>query len=165
MIKTINCKFEEQKFFLLALHDAKVSMCSLCQGNMSCDDCLECFQNLLDVNHVCDSVTCDNALVTCIAKKIHGANINVTCTSNDQCSDLRAKANDQAQAVVFLTNADKHCAWTLLEDLENLFTHGVDQCPADLVKACQMLKECKKFKPSNASTEMEAAFTQKGKNK
>jgi len=64
MIKTINYKFEEQKFFPLALQQAKAGMCALRQGNQSCDDCLECFCNTLDVIHACNGVICDNALVT-----------------------------------------------------------------------------------------------------
>ena len=57
LIKAITFKFEDQKFLPLALHQAKTSLYAFRQGNMSCHEYLQKFQNLVDVAvayHDCD---------------------------------------------------------------------------------------------------------------
>ena len=49
LIKAIIFKFKDQKYLPLALHMAKKNFYSFCQGNMSNQDYLEKFKNLVDI--------------------------------------------------------------------------------------------------------------------
>ena len=63
LIKTITFRFEDQKFLPLALYQSKANLYSLRQGNMTNQEYLQRFQNLIDVATAYNGQLYDQAII------------------------------------------------------------------------------------------------------
>ena len=61
-IKTINYKFEDQKYLPLSLHNAKTNLYNFRQGKMTNTDCLDKFMNLTEMAESYEGTLHDSAV-------------------------------------------------------------------------------------------------------
>jgi hypothetical protein len=71
LTKTITFRFEDQKFLPLALYLSKARLYNNPQGNMANHDCLQRFQNFVDVATSYNGQLCDQAIVDIVTEQLH----------------------------------------------------------------------------------------------
>jgi len=165
MIKAITFKLEDQKFLPLALHQAKMNLYAFRQGNMSCHEYLQKFQNLVDVALAYNGQIHDNATLDIVTEVSHPGVLFQALQAADQ-EAMTLAAHELQMATMFIAQADKCWYGKLQEELENDFTRGSDGYPQTLVKAYHMINEYKNWSPRSFSIvdASGVAFVQKGKN-
>ena len=163
IIKAITFKFEDQKFLVLSLFQAKKNIYSLHQGNLSCHDYLQRFRNMVHVSEAYNGYLYDPATIDMVTEQIHGDQTTFMDRTPDERIIIQDTANEVTQATMFIALADKRRFGRLQEELENSFTRGNDDYPRTLVKAYQMLQEFKHWTapPKTAPADSQLAFVQK----
>jgi len=164
MIKAITFKFKDQKFLPLALHQAKLSLYAFRQGNMSCHEYLQKFQNLVDVALAYNGQIHDYAILDIVTEASHPGILFQALPAADQDA-MTLAAHELQMATMFIAQSDKHQYGKLQEELENDFTHGSNGYPQTLVKAYHMINEYKNWFPRSFSIvdASGVAFVQKAK--
>jgi len=107
MIKAITFKFEDQKFLPLALHQAKCSLYAFRQGNMSCHEYLQKFQNLVDVALAYNGQIHDYAILDIVTEASHPGVLFQALPVADQDAMMLA-AHELQMATMFIAQSDKH---------------------------------------------------------
>jgi len=148
MIKAITLKFEDQKFLPLALHQAKCALYAFKQGNLSCHDYLQKFQNLVDVALAYNGQIHDNAILDIATENSHPGVLFTALPVADQDA-MNLAAHELMMATMFIAQADKRRYGKLQEELENDLNRGTDGYPTTLVKAYHMLNEYKNWSPKS----------------
>jgi len=121
LIKMVIHQFEDQKFLPLALYNAKLNLYALRQGNLSNDNYLRKFNNLVDVATSYDRELHDSAILKIVCKVDHPGTAWTTL-NNDQKEALKDHAHELYCATMFIAQAKKQRYGKLQEDLENTFT-------------------------------------------
>jgi len=164
MIKAITFKFEDQKFLPLALHQAKCMLYAFRQGNMSCHEYLQKFQNLVDVAVAYHGQIHDYAILDIVTESSHPGVLFLGLPVANQDA-MTLAAHELQMATMFIAQADKRHYGKLQEELENDFTCGNDGYPQTLVKAYHMINKYKNWAPRSfiAADASGLAFAQKSK--
>ena len=164
LIKTIVYHFEDQKFLPLALYNVKLNLYAFRQGNLSNDNYLKKFNNLMDIATSYDRELHDSAIHEIIHKADHlGA--AYAALSNNEKEALKDHAYELYCATMFIMQADKHRYGKLQEDLENTFIWGNQENLQNMVNTFKMLNEFKNWQPHVMVQDVQAtAFAQTGKN-
>ena len=129
---------------------------------MSNSNYLQHFQNLIDVTEAHGGLFYDPAIIEYVTDKAHPGEAYPDLDEADKIV-VRQKANDLAQATMFLDFSDKRRYGKLLKELENMFTRGNNDYPLDLVKAYNVLCEYKCWTPKMTTPlSTDVAFVQTG---
>jgi hypothetical protein len=161
LIKTITFKFEDQKFPPLALYQSKANVHNLRQNNMSNHECLQRFQNLVDVATSYDGQLHDQSIVDICTEKLHPGK---TCSSLSEAQKVAAQtaSSELCLATMFIHQSDRRRFGKLSEELENSFTKGNDDYPDNRVSAYHLINEHKHCTPRSAAPDSSGvAFAQK----
>ena len=163
LIKNVVHRFEDQKFLPLALYHAKLNLYAFRQGNLSNDEYLRKFNNLVDVAVSYDGQLHDNAIRDFVVSRDHQAGTNFENLTAAQQETVLDKAHELCCATMFLAQADKRRYGKLQEDLENAFTRGNSDYPQNMVQAFKLINEFKHWQPRSTVADVTTtAFAQKG---
>ena len=84
---------------------------------------------------------------------------------DDEIKMIETTAREIYLACAFVINSDLRRYGRLIEELENDYTKGNDNYPCNIVKAYQLLNECKQWNPRATLPESSGvAFSQQGNN-
>ena len=162
LIKTTVHKFDDQKFTPLAHYRAKAAVYAVRQGNLSNDEYLKKFNNLVDVAQSYDGHFHDQAMMGVVMDKDHPGVLWKDLDPAEQTA-VNVKAHELFCATMFLSQCDKRRYGKLLEELENGYTRGQDGYPKDMVTAFKMINEYKNWQPTKAAEVTGTAFATSGK--
>ena len=164
LIKMVVYHFKDQKFLLLALYNAKLNLYAFRQGNLSNNDYLRKFNNLVDVATSYDGELHDSAILEIIHQVDHPGTA-YAALNNDQKEALKDRAHELYCTTMFIVQADKHRYGKLQENLKNTFIWGNQDYLQNMVNAFKMLNEFKNWQPCVMAQDVQAtAFAQTGKN-
>jgi hypothetical protein len=164
LIKTIMFKFKDQKFLPLALYQSKANLYALRQSDMTNNEYLQRFQNLVDVASAYNGQLYDQSILNIIMERRHSGLTYETLTE-EQKLDVKSSASELYQATMFLHQSDRHQYGKLLEELENDFTKGNDDYPQTLVKAYHLLSGYKHYQPKFVPTDSSSSVASVQKTK
>jgi hypothetical protein len=105
LIKTITFKLGDQKFLPLALYQSKANLYAHRQSNMTNNEYLQRFQNLVDVASAYNGQLYDQSILNIIMEKRHTGLAYETLT-DEQKLDANSSASELYQATMFLHQSD-----------------------------------------------------------
>ena len=167
-IKNITFKFEDQKYPVLSVHNAKIAFYSFRQVELSNLAYLQKNKILVDIATSLDGSLHDEAISRMVARE----KFQVEDPRNPQLStyemeEIQDDAKELYLAVALIQQADKKRFYKLQEELENDYTKGHNNYPTNMVKAYQLLTEFKstQFRADSNTSTQGIAFTQQKKGK
>jgi hypothetical protein len=139
-IQGITHKFEGTRNVFISLDDAWCHYYAYHQGpNQSLHEYLKEYQSLVQVlEHYGAAIGADGPYLASVKEKLK-ATLPSTLSADELQKRTLAAAKLQAIAMGFLKRADRRRYGGLWSELENNFTRGQDQYPADLTNAYNML--------------------------
>ena len=162
MIKTAVHRFDDQKYTPLAHYHAKSAVYALCQGNLTNDEYLKKFNNLVDVAKSYEGQLHDKAINDIVTENEHPGTA-YSALNDAQKTAVNQKAHELFCATIFLAQCNKRQYGKLLEELENGYTRGQDGYPSDMVTAFKMINEYKCWQPTKPTEVSGTAFTTRGR--
>ena len=134
MIKKAVHKFKDQKFVPLAHYNAKARIYAFCQGNLTNNDYLKKFNNLVDLIWYYKGKLYDRTLLDIVVEGDHAGQTFKQITDTER-EAVKVKAHELSCATIFLAQCDNRRYGKLLEELENGFTRGQYGYPDNMVTA------------------------------
>ena len=163
LIKTVIHHFEDQKFLPLALYNAKLNLYNFWQQNLSNDDYLHKFNNLVNVAILYNGQVHDTAVQDLVTEDKHSASTDYDTLGDDKRSAIDDAAHELYCATMFIVQADKQHYGKLCEDLENTYTQGNKDYPKMMVQAFKLINEFKHWQLKATTPDVQStAFSQQG---
>ena len=106
MIKKVVHKFEDQKFVPLAHYNAKAAIYAFCQGNLTKNEYLKKFNNLVDLICSYQGKLYDKPLLDIVVESEHTSQ-NFDQLMDNEKAAVKLKAHDLACATIFLAQCNK----------------------------------------------------------
>ena len=106
LIKTITFRFEDQKFLPLALYQAKTSLYSLRQGNMTNHEYLQRFQTLVDVAMSYHGQLYDQAILDIVTERMH-PDTEYSALTKEQTETVQTASSDLYLTTMFIHQSDR----------------------------------------------------------
>jgi hypothetical protein len=139
MIKNTVCKFQSQRHPALSLHHGKRQYYMTIQGKfVTNSDYLDQYSNFIDViEHIGGIIGEEPALLQI---KLDRMNIVTVVTALlEQLQTVTEAAKQVYLAVAFLSGSDRNRYGKMLEDLENSYLQGRDECPRTMTAAYNLM--------------------------
>lgn len=143
-LKRITFNFEEQKYPILSIHNAKTAFYVFGQNDLTNTLYLEKFRNLVDIVTSLGGNLHDNAIVKMVAQRYHDLDDPFhSKLSKDEKNEIQKHAKDMYLAVSLIQKSDPKRFGKLQEEIENDYTKGANNYPRYIIKVYQLLKDFK----------------------
>ena len=149
IIRTITFKIDEQKYFLLTLHQARARFYNSRQLSLSNAEYLEKFNNFVNIAMAYNRKIHDQA-ITYIATETANAGVDYDTLTAAKQAIVQDNAKYMYLACAFLCQSDRKRYGRLLKELENNFTKENSNYPTDLVTTYRMISEYKNWQPRSS---------------
>ena len=147
-IKGVTFRFEDQKYHILSIHNAKAAFYSFRQLQLSNAEYHQRFNNLVDIATSLGGNLHDDAVVAIVSKDLHDMDEpRHSSLTAEQIENVQIVARERYLAVALIAQADRRRFGKLQDDLENAFTMGNNNYPKTIDKAFGLLNDFKVTQP------------------